>query len=190
MEVLIVDNITKHLEDLTKLVQIEISPHITIKHPWDLTPAECNSFDLVVFSGGGVTSIANHPDKHEHRLGLLRELNKPYIGICYGFQLLCKLRGATLVRQEFFRGLRPIRSSGESAEDLSLPKEEVFVYEAHQWVVRDVPDSLIPVAVSDSGIEVVYDRVRNFLGMQFHPEVCIPNNDGTSIFRRAIEYIM
>lgn len=185
MNVLLADNRTKHLIELQELLSFS---NLTVRPHWDLDIEYCNNFDLVVFSGGGVTSIERHLSKHEARMEIVRGLRVPFIGICYGFELLCKAYGSTLSKIALEKGMRTIQVQASSFDVLG--SGEYSVIEAHQWKVNEVFDPLTPLGFSTVGVEIVKHRDKPHWGLQFHPEVREPANDGEQIFRKILSNIV
>ncbi len=119
---------------------------------------------------GGPRSV-NEPDAPVVDPALL-SLGIPVLGICYGLQLLAKLRGGTVARTELAEyGGRPLAVTEESLLFTGLPKE-MTCWMSHADSVLEVPAGFkvtarsphLPVAAMECVAEGLY-------GVQFHPEV-------------------
>lgn len=96
----------------------------------------------------------------------------PYLGICYGMQLLAKWKGGRVERQA-------TREDGRSRIDLRT-REGLFagwedaeiVWMSHGDTVSEAPPGFTVTAVSDQGlIAALAHEERPVFGVQFHPEV-------------------
>jgi GMP synthase (glutamine-hydrolysing) len=141
-------------------------------HPPSLTAAEGRAFAPagIVLSGGPASVLAEAAPTMDPALF---DLGVPVLGICYGVQLMTNLLGG-LVEQaderEFGRALLKIEQSHPLFAD--LPGSERNVWMSHGDRVLRLPPGFSVVATSDgSPFAAVADPARNFVGVQFHPEV-------------------
>jgi GMP synthase (glutamine-hydrolysing) len=141
-------------------------------HPPSLTAAEVRAFGPagIVLSGGPASVLAEGAPTMDPALF---ELGVPVLGICYGVQLMTKLLGG-LVEQaderEFGRALLKLEQRHPLFAD--LPGSERNVWMSHGDRVLRLPPGFSVVATSDgSPFAAVADPARNFVGVQFHPEV-------------------
>jgi putative glutamine amidotransferase len=113
-------------------------------------------------------------------------LDKPVLGICRGIQLINVLLGGTLYQDLPSQHPSPVNHHGSPPYDhpvhsvsivektplygLCGPKADVNSY--HHQAIRDLAESLTPMAYADDGIiEAVYQKDARFLwAVQFHPE--------------------
>jgi GMP synthase-like glutamine amidotransferase len=138
--------------------------------------------DLVILSGGGGEGLEIDDEYEPGRLWyndemeFVRTTKQPVIGICMGFEVIAKAYGA------------PVTSAGGliySRENLELSKtakglfhaSSLSQYEAHSWLVEDVPSDFEVLATSKKngrkkGIEAFrYDKYgKSIFATQFHPE--------------------
>ena len=120
-------------------------------------------------------------------LGLVREMDKPYLGICRGIQLLNATMGGTLYQDiptEYDTGIEhhqappydvpahEVSIIGGSPLHGLLGVDVLSVNSYHHQAVKDLAPSLVAMAVSEDGlIEAVYDSGCTFVwGLQWHPE--------------------
>ncbi len=102
----------------------------------------------------------------------LFSLGVPILGICYGLQLMAKVKGGTVARTDLAEyGGRPLAVIEESLLFAGLPKE-MTCWMSHADSVLEAPAGFkvtarsphLPVAAMECGEEGLY-------GVQFHPEV-------------------
>ena len=136
---------------------------------------------------------------------LVREADKPVLGICRGIQLINAVMGGTLwqdlpsQRPESIEHHQsppydvPLHSDditeGTPLYDLLgdiLDKGRLMVNSYHHQAVKDLAPGLDVMAVSEDGlIEAVYDKTRKFIwAVQWHPEFsCRTDESSRRIFK-------
>lgn len=132
--------------------------------------------DLVILSGGGGEGLEIHdefrPGKlwYEDQMKFVLTCNKPILGICMGFEVICRAYGAEIKRVDrLIQGFVNVKTSDEGAN--FFDKKQLKQFESHEWVVPKVESFCLDVlAESKTGVEVVKHKTRNILGTQFHPE--------------------
>lgn len=136
------------------------------------TPAETLKADGVVgiILSGGPSSVfskqAPIPDR------ALFELGVPVLGICYGIQLMGHLLGGKVSKsdhREYGHGVLKIKKPGRLFAN--LPRT-LKVWNSHGDRLIKMPPGFVAIGTTDnSEFAVIEDRIRNFYGIQFHPEV-------------------
>jgi GMP synthase-like glutamine amidotransferase len=181
MNVLVVDNGTSYLPELTALLHGAKLTTISFE---ELTGHTFDDYDLIVLSGGHKFAIMGHRRKYARELKLIRESTQPIIGICLGMELIVVAYGGTLrlLRKRVHRTVEirvtrddPIAATGKLFE----------VFESHRRSVKKLPPSLVALAHSNQGIEIIRHKERPVYGFQFHPEMTKSNN----IFKQTIGHI-
>jgi GMP synthase (glutamine-hydrolysing) len=183
MKILIIDNNSKHIEEIKNLC---LGHAVSILKWSEISTDSYRPFDLIILSGGSGMSIDKHTADFKTEADLIRKSNKPIIGICLGFELICKTFGCRIEREEESeRGLIEIQTMKD--DQIFGEKSKFKVFMAHKWHVREVDPPLIPLARSEKGIDIVRHLEKQIYGFQFHPEVLDPENDGHLIFNSLIE---
>lgn len=185
MRVVIIDNGTKHLRALLRLVE---GQDVTVVDARNLQASTVPSHALVILSGAkhGRPSVEEGSQFYSEELKLIKTHRGPLLGICFGFELIAHAYGAVLHRRprRIRRLVRVVASSLSVAQFLP---QRFTVYVAHKFSVKTVDgDELIELARSRGGVEVLRHRTRPVFGVQFHPEVHLQSNAGSDIFQRIL----
>ena len=104
----------------------------------------------------------------------------PVLGICFGHQIISKLNGGK-VKQSKHRefGLANITKKNNSLliKNLFKKKKSIKVWMSHADQVSKLPKNFKVIASSqNSKFAVVENRLKNYYGVQFHPEVTHTEN--------------
>ena len=116
-------------------------------------------------------------EKYQTEMKIIREYEKPILGICYGIQLIAVAFGFEII---------PINNPDiniENEKSLILninpkfelfPRNQIHVYESHLEEIKFVPgftDIFNIYASSPScKIQIIKHKSRQIFGIQFHPE--------------------
>ena len=116
----------------------------------------------------------------------LFDMGIPVLGICYGQQAMCEQLGGRVEasdHQEFGRAFVDINDDCAMFEGLWQTDQRHQVWMSHGDRVMEIPPGFRVVGTSDNcPFAIIADDVRNFYGVQFHPEV-IHTPDGTALLR-------
>jgi len=104
----------------------------------------------------------------------------PVLGICFGHQIISKLNGGK-VKQSKHRefGLANISKKNNSLliTDLFKKKRSIKVWMSHADQVSRLPKNFKVIASSqNSKFAIVENKLKNYYGVQFHPEVTHTEN--------------
>ena len=104
----------------------------------------------------------------------------PILGICFGHQILSKINGGK-VKQSKHRefGLANILKKRDSllTKNFFKGKKSIKVWMSHADEVSKLPKNFRVIASStNSKFAIVEDKLKNFYGVQFHPEVTHTEN--------------
>ena len=186
MRVVIVNNGTKHLRALLRLVE---GHEVSVVDAFIFQSSDVPSDALVILSGAkrGQASVRGNDQYFIEELNLIKTHPGPLIGVCFGFELIAHAYGVTLHRRQR-RIRRLVRVTASSLPIAKFLPRQFTAYVAHKFSVQSVQgDELIELARSHGGVEMLRHRTRPVLGMQFHPEVRLRRNNGDDIFNRVVK---
>jgi GMP synthase (glutamine-hydrolysing) len=178
-KILVINNQTRYLENIKeslKNVSYEIINFDKVNFEY------AKNFTHIILTGGTIKITGNNLLKEE--IKIIKESNKPILGICFGHQLICYVFGSKLEQLENKKkGIFEIK---KLKEDLILKgtKNPIKVFENHDYKIKDLPNQLKILAISDSAIEIVKHKEKSIYGFQFHPEI---NNK--RMIKNFIEYL-
>ena len=137
----------------------------------------------VILSGGPSTATQSDTPRAPQSLF---DMGIPVLGICYGQQAMCEQLGGRVEasdHQEFGRAFVDINDDCAMFEGLWQTDQRHQVWMSHGDRVMEIPPGFRVVGTSDNcPFAIIADDVRNFYGVQFHPEV-IHTPDGTALLR-------
>lgn len=132
MKILIVDNGTKHLRMLKKLL---INIPFEIINYSDINIVQSQKFDAVILSGGHNFPVFGNEHLLQDELNFVKKSKSKIFGICFGFQLIASAFGAELkLLQKKEHGIIDIQITSPDKIFLNIPNFRVF--EGHRWVVK------------------------------------------------------
>ena len=175
MKTLLINNYTKHLNELVKFLPGDVV--VLEKEKLD----DINSFDeynLIVFSGGSnIPAVIDNKDSYKKEISMIQNLNLPILGICLGSEIINVAFGGTLkdLGKKIY-GEYEVFVKNKSAQEI-LGKS-IKSFEAHIFRVDFLPECFEVIADSENGIEVFKHKDKPIVGLQFHPEV-----DNNSLFK-------
>ncbi len=123
-----------------------------------------------IILSGGPSSVyspkAPFPDKKIFELGL------PVLGICYGMQVMSyMLKGRVGKSRKREYGYSEFFPEKNNRLFVNI-KNKTGVWMSHQDKITKLPKGFISTGKTDnSPIAAMFDKKRNFYGLQFHPEV-------------------
>jgi GMP synthase-like glutamine amidotransferase len=174
MKILLVNNKTKHFDELTKALaghKVEIQDYKPGIWFHDMGK------DLIILSGGGgegrEVQDFHEPNVlwYEHEMQFIRKTDKPILGICMGFEVISAAFGAKITKMpKGIEGFTTLKTTLKGVRELKARKLRQF--EAHDWRVKTVPRKHFDVlAKSNTGVEILRHKKRPIIATQFHPEV-------------------
>lgn len=173
MRILLIDNGTTLLNKLKELI-----PGNEIVHSYDDFDKDTTNFDLVILSGGSKYQLVGNEGKFAKEIDFIKNINKPVIGICFGYELIAVAFGATLKElSENKKGIYEVEILDES-----LGRGKIKVSENHRWVVDKLPEVFEVLAVSEDGPEIIKHKEKFIYGLQFHPENFTEETEGDELF--------
>ncbi|MEA3355584.1 MAG: gamma-glutamyl-gamma-aminobutyrate hydrolase family protein [Patescibacteria group bacterium] len=185
MKILIINNQTKRLKELKKLLK---GNSLEIVNVGKIDEIKLKDFDLIILSGSSNRSVFNEQNVYQKELNLIKKTNKPIIGICLGFQLICLAYGARFKKLES-KSKKVINIRVTKVSDIFKDLPNLMVYEAHRYAIEKLSKELVELARSDDGIEVARHREKPIYGFQFHPEMLVKETCGDEIFKNLLGMI-
>ncbi len=183
MKVAIIDNKTKRLKEVIELLA---GHKISIFNGQQFKPSLVKDYDLVVLTGGSTGySVINYPEYYENLLNFIKITKKPIIGICLGAQIIAYVAGGKLEKLN-------VKASGVEEVKINrnfYKKNMIKVYESHRFSIVSGSKNLEILARSKNGVEIFKYKDKPIYGMQFHPEVLTPKNEGREIFDLIFELL-
>jgi GMP synthase (glutamine-hydrolysing) len=141
--------------------------------------------DTVILSGSKARIVdESQRDTFKNVADLIKRLDLPVLGICYGHQLLCTSFGCEVERLS-----QPVIDRFEEVHIIKNDEifagfgedQRLFFVESHNdYVKRDSLETVGFVLLADSytcEVEAVRHKSKPFYGVQFHPEKIKIEND-------------
>ncbi len=179
MRVLIVDNGTSYLPQLQRLIGHD---NVDVVAWSSIPPDVARIHDYCVLSGGHTFSVVGHEIELAREIAFVRETTIPILGICFGFEVIARAFGATLIEREAKeKGIIDIEPLQPHPIFSGLKRFRVF--ENHRWVAQELSEEFIGLARSRDGFEIIQHRERPIIGFQFHPEMFPERSEGDDLFR-------
>lgn len=173
MTILVIDNHSKSIKDLEKVLQKFRAPYLVFDQK-----ALFNSFHGVrdvsgiILSGGG-PSLEKKIDLSSIRGNVASVLNfaVPVLGICEGHQILGEIFGGNVLKKnKKIEDNIKINLKKRTAIFHGLP-EEIIAHESHVRYVRDVPFVMdVAASSSEDEVEALFHKNKPIFSVQFHPE--------------------
>lgn len=184
MKIIVIDNydsftynLVHYLEDLDCEVTVKRNDNINLKY--------VEKFDKILISPGpGI------PDEAGMTKKIIEEFydKKSILGVCLGHQAIGEVFGGKLLNlKEVFHGV--------STEIEIVANDPLFekipnkfkVGRYHSWIVKDLNDSLVPLAYDDNkNIMALKHKDHDVWGVQFHPESILTEH-GKTILKNWIK---
>ena len=165
--ILIVNNGSKYISDLEGVLK-----KFNVNYNFMSDGIDINKYNGAILSGGPyLLSTKEHFDSKKYNLSLLKNFNKPILGICLGHQLICLHYGGQIIKNKKVKGKRKIIVVNKDKLFSGLD-QELIVAENHCENIIRLPKSLELLAFSTSfDIEAIKHRNKEIYGVQFHTEV-------------------
>ena len=184
MKIIVIDNydsftynLVHYLEDLDCEVTVKRNDNINLKY--------VEKFDKILISPGpGI------PDEAGMTKKIIEEFydKKSILGVCLGHQAIGEVFGGKLLNlKEVFHGVSTeIEIVANDPLFKKIPnKFKVGRY--HSWIVKDLNDSLVPLAYDDNkNVMALKHKDHDVWGVQFHPESILTEH-GKTILKNWIK---
>ena len=128
--------------------------------------------DLAILTGSNF--MLSKPDTRmvfQPEMDLVRNLDRPFLGICFGHQLIGSAYGSEVVDLGHnIREFKEVKLVGNDPLFDGLPGS-IRVSESHRQALTRVPEGFRHLAESaTSQVEAIGHQTRPIYGLQFHPE--------------------
>ncbi len=169
MKIAIINNETKHIEDLKKILKWNEVIVFSYNDSFN-----CDLFDLIILSWWSKFSIFNKNRPFKKEVSLILNSWKPIIWICLWAELIAKVFWAKISlfprKIKWFINIFDINSW-----------KKYLVYEAHRFYIKKLSKDLFPILRSNYWFEMFGHKNKKIFWLQFHPE-CFSWNDWKKIF--------
>ena len=148
-----------------------VFPIVEILKPNDYNIVSYNDLDNISFLGYdkiiicGTSLQDNDYLNHLGNFNNLIDLNKPILGICSGFQIVCAIFGESIITSKEIGMIDAI-----TTQPNPLIRGAFQAYNMHNFSVKD-PISFNVLAKAGETIQLVSHKELNIFGVSFHPEV-------------------
>ena len=146
-----------------------------VKKVYEMDPCSLNDGDAWIITGSKYSVYEDAPwiKSLLEFTELLIKNKKPILGICFGHQVLAKALGANVIKNplgwELGSYKLSLTDSGLSNSLFDGVKDRDVVYESHQDIIVDLPDSLEILANTEKSVQS-FEYKDYVYGVQFHPE--------------------
>ena len=129
--------------------------------------------DITILTGSNF--MLSKPDTRmvfQPEMDLVRKLDRPFLGICFGHQLIGAAYGSEVVDLGHnVREFKEIRLIGKEDPIFDGLPSSIRVSESHRQALTRVPKGFRHLAESaTSQVEAIGHQTRPVYGLQFHPE--------------------
>jgi GMP synthase (glutamine-hydrolysing) len=128
--------------------------------------------DLAILTGSNyMLSKSDTRTVFQPEMDLVRKLDIPFLGICFGHQLIGAAYGTKVADLgQTVRAFKEVRLLSDDPVFDGLPKT-IRVSESHRQALANVPGEFRHLAESStSRVEAIAHKTRPIYGLQFHPE--------------------
>ncbi len=144
-----------------------------------------NTIKGIILSGGPST-VTKKKYQTIPKKFFLKEI--PILGICYGLQLIAKLKGGVVKssnkKREFGRAFILKKKNSLLTKNFFNKRNSVWM--SHQDAVVKLPENFKVIAsTKNSKLTIIENKKENLYGIQFHPEVTHTDN-GKQIFKNFL----
>ena len=189
MKILVVNNESRHSQELVVACRHNGRYDVTRINWHELPFAETQNFDVIVLSGSSTYSVRTRKNVYNFQKEIIKNAQIPIIGICAGFQLVCdafdiQLQKSSSLINGVFR-LTPIAN-----DPIFESGREYMVYEWHKIYTTSVNHPLVPLATTNGNIALLKHKNAHIYGLQFHPEVRKLGSNGLLILHAILAQIV
>lgn len=182
MKILLIDNDTKHIDSFKNLL-----PDVDIISKHEVDRQKISSYNAIVLTGSQTHAVAIHRRAYWEETELIKESSIPIFAICAGLELMVYAFGGTLKKMP--QKIQEIHLLDIKQDPIFDGVADLTVYKGHRWIVDTLPDVFIPLAFSETGIEVIKHKDRFMYGVQFHPEAHMDTTNGHILLKNFLKMV-
>lgn len=180
VKILVVNNGTAYLKEIKN--SLNSFEYFVIDFR-DLDFKKTKKFTHIILSGGKEKLDF---DKFKEQIKIINKLNKPILGICFGYQLISKNFKSEIEKMPKYRkGKLKIKIIKKDKIFKNL-KNKIEIYHDHGYNAKNIKKNLIVLAKSKDGGEIIKHKTKKIYGFQFHPE---KSRDGLKLIKNFITLI-
>ncbi|MBO0888729.1 gamma-glutamyl-gamma-aminobutyrate hydrolase family protein [Candidatus Bathyarchaeota archaeon] len=165
---------------------------IDYKAPGLVDTVEEASPDLAILTGSNFMLSKSDTQKvFQPEMDLVRKLDIPFLGICFGHQLIGAAYGVKITDLgQTIRAFKEVTLLSSDPVFDGLP-QTIRVSESHRQALTNVPKGFRHLAESStSRVEAIAHETRPIYGVQFHPERSDDKNPhGQQIIRNFLKLV-
>ncbi len=185
MKILVIDNYSKSTRRLIEYIDsLGYDVDSAVFEEIGMVPLE--DYDAYVLSGGYIYNVKENMMLFDKELSIIKEAEKPILGICLGFQLICTAFGDSL--KQMVKRRKGFIKSKKTKEHFLLSglPDEFLSCQSHHYAIEKT--DLEVIAVSEDGIEAVHHRSLPLFAVQFHPELDEVNGS-SKVINNFLEFV-
>lgn len=184
MRILLVDNETSYLHHLQTL--LNKFGKVTVTSMKDNSTQ--GGYDLIVLSGGHRAYITKQPEQYQQEINLVKNTDKPILGVCLGAEIVAYSFGAKLITlPNKQKGL--VKVEVINSDSIFGKTKNFIVYENHIIAIQILSEELLGLAKSQTGYEVIKHITKPIYGFQFHAEMFQDVAYGDEIFTNTLNLL-
>jgi GMP synthase (glutamine-hydrolysing) len=153
---------------------------------------EDKSPDLVIMTGSNfMLSKSDTKGVFQEEMDMIRKLDLPFLGICFGHQLIGAAYGVEIADLgQTVRAFKEVKLIEDDPVFDGLPGT-IRVSESHRQALAKLPEEFRHLAESSTArIEAIAHKSRLIYGVQFHPERSDDKNPhGRTIIRNFVKLV-
>lgn len=157
MKVLIINNETKHIEELIELFK---GNDVNFCELWE--NFDQHKYDLYVLSWWSHHSIFFEPSPYQNEINFIKNTNKKVLWICLWAQIIAQVYDSIIDQ---------LPQKINETINIIYNDKNYKVVEAHRYAIKKLWKNLDWLAKSVYGYEIIKHKRKPIRWVQFHPEI-------------------
>lgn len=167
--------------------------NVTPVHHSAIGAIDPRGYDFAILSGGWWANDEDVPEilqRYAEELMFIRTSPIPILGICVGMQLMhVSVDKAVPLMSEREYGWKEIDVNLDGQVIFDFP-EKLRVFKNHDRGVFETDPSFLELASSSGHAEILLNRTRRLLGVQFHPETGETVEQSATLLKTLVNALM